>query len=159
MNMKLIALTAVLLIGGQAFARHVTHPVTPANIDKQPYAFAVKVKDASDMKEFEITVKPAKGKRTALAPRGILSLPPRRANHATPPLTQVTSSEGITYTFRLAPRDVDGTSFTFTESSEGPFPDPGDYWVFALRDFATAAATDRGPSKAPASPVRGSPTF
>src|SRR5437660_1473035 len=135
MKVKFLAVTALLLIGGVAFARHVTHPVTPANIGKQPYAFAVKVKDVGEMKEFEITLKPAAEKRTPLAPRGVLSLAPRRANHAAPPLTQVTSSEGITYTFRLAPRDVDGASFTFTELFEGPVPRPCDYLVFLLTEF------------------------
>ncbi len=41
MNKQFLAVLAApavaLLIHGQALARHVTHPVTPANIDKQPF--------------------------------------------------------------------------------------------------------------------------
>lgn len=148
MNLKHISLflaVAVLpAVGGQALARHVTHPVTPQNIDQQPFAFTVRAKDVGEFKEFEITVRQKAGKpapvRTAT---GELVLDARGGKKAeSPPVTRVLADGGQTYTFRVAPADLDRARFTFTETPEDvrvPFPFPGDYWVFDLGDFAGGA--------------------
>jgi hypothetical protein len=68
----ILAVVTPLLVGGQVLAKHATHPVTPENIDKQPFAFTVQIndvviqeqkKDKIEFKEFTITVVQKAGKR------------------------------------------------------------------------------------------------
>src|SRR5262245_61238078 len=131
----------VLAAGGQEFARRVTHPVTPSNLDKQPFAFTVQIKDVGGLKEVEITVRQKPGHRApASTASGSVVINPRGPKPvASPALTRVLDNGVQTYTFRVAPADLDRATFTFTETAEDwrtPFPYPGDYWVFNLRDFA-----------------------
>jgi hypothetical protein len=140
-NFLLILALAILpAVGGQVLARHVTHPVTPKNIDKQPFSFSVQVKDVEELKEFEITVRQQAGKP---APGGSATGSIRFATSgnkpgALPAITRMEENGVQTYTFRLSPADLDRARFTFTETVEDwrqPFPSPGDYWVFKLSDF------------------------
>jgi len=130
-----------LVLCGMAQARHVTHPVTPQNIESQPYAFSVQVKDAGEFKEFEIRIKPASGKTPpGPAARGDLRIAKiSKQQVEVPPLTMVNYKGDITFTFKIPIQYLDWAHFTYTESSEGPFPVPGDYWVFDLSEFVAAA--------------------
>jgi hypothetical protein len=135
-----LAVAVLLAVGGRALARHVTHPVTPENLDKQPFAFAVQVKDAGEMKEVEITVRQRPGKRApAVSAWGIATLAPRGEKQAaSPAITRILANGVQTYTFRIAPSDVERATFTFSETPQDvrtPFPFPGDYWVFDLKRF------------------------
>jgi hypothetical protein len=145
-----LAVAILLVVGGQLLARHVTHPVTPENIEKQPFAFTVQVKDVVtkdkdkkdkvEFKEFVVTVKQKAG---YLAPvssaTGKVTIAGSGKNTAAfSPVTKVESLGVQTYTFRLSPSDLDRAYFTFTETPEDvrvPFPFPGDYWVFDLSKF------------------------
>ena len=135
-----LAVAVLLAVGGQALARRVTHPVTPNNLDKQPFAFTVQVKDVGGLKEVEITVRQKAGRSApAVTASGSVVIYPRGPKQgASPALTRVLDNGVQTYTFRVAPADLDRTSFTFTETADNwrtPFPYPGDYWVFDLRNF------------------------
>jgi hypothetical protein len=142
MSMKyltvLIALALLLAVCGDVLARTVTHPVTPKNIYKQPFSFAVQVKDAGELKEFEITVRQHAGK---LAPvdsaTGSVEIA-ACGDRTGPTITRVQANGVQTYRFRLSPCDLDRAHFTFTETPQDwrhPFASPGDYWVFHLSDF------------------------
>jgi hypothetical protein len=145
MNLKrralILAAMIPLALGGHALARHVTHKVTPKNIDEQPFAFSVQVKDVAQLKEFEIVVKQ---KPNHLAPitsaTGTVNIAPRGDKTTPSPAVTRVQADGVqTYTFRVSPSDVDRAYFTFTETPEDPripFPFPGDYWMFDLSDFA-----------------------
>jgi hypothetical protein len=131
-------------VGGQALARHVTHPVTPQNIDQQPFAFTVRVKDVGGLKEVEITVRQKPGKRAPdrTASGEVVLEASGKKKGELPPITRVLADGVQTYTFRVAPADLDRAQFTFTETPQDvrvPFPFPGDYWVFDLGDFAGSA--------------------
>jgi hypothetical protein len=150
MSMKyfsfVLALVMLLVLGGPAFARHVTHPVTPKNIEKQPFAFAVHVKDVGELKEFEITVRQQSGKPAPIdsATGSVAFVARGKKIAALPTITRVQANGVQTYTFRLSPSDVDLARFTFTETPQDwqrPFPSPGDYWVFDLRDFVGGPKT------------------
>ncbi len=151
----ILAAAAGLLLGlaNAAHARHVTHPVTPQNMEQQPFAFTVGIKEAdppikaSDkpaaekaaVKIVEINVRPKAGKlRPRPAARGSLTVGQLdKAAPAIPDLTTVRHADGsLTFNFRINPKDLERAHFTYTESSEGPFPVPGDYWVFDLKEFA-----------------------
>jgi len=148
MNMKTfpicVAAAILLAIAGQALARHVTHPVTPKNIDAQPFAFTLQVKDVGELKEFEITVKQKAGQRAPVGTatgRAVIDASGKK-KPASPAITKVQSDGVQTYTFRLSASDLDRAHFTFTETSQDariPFPSPGDYWVFDLSDFVSSA--------------------
>ena len=150
MNTKAIQLSLAVMIPlamcGIAQGRHVTHPVAPQNIDTLPYAFSVQVKDAGEFKEFEIRVKPAAGKRNpGLGARGDLDIAKvSKQQVEVPPLTMVKYKGEITFTFKIPTQYLDWAHFTYTESSEGPFPVPGDYWVFNLDKFASVANAKPG---------------
>jgi hypothetical protein len=142
MNMKnihvLLAVGALAVFGGQALARRVTHPVTPENIDKQP--FTVKVKDVGQFKEFEIEIKQKAGKATHLlaAGRGSLQIAQiGKKKIASPPVTLVQSTEKVTFSFQISAGQLDRAYFTITAASDDPFPSNGDYWVFSLEDFVS----------------------
>jgi hypothetical protein len=140
----IIAVAIVLVMDGRVHARHVTHRVTPANLDKQLFSFTVDVKDAGQAKEFKITVK-----QTILHPgllgsaTGTVVIDPCGQKKAAFPAVTRTQAEGVqTYTFRVPVSDLDRAHFTFTETpqnSRTPFPFPGDYWVFDLKDFVPKA--------------------
>jgi hypothetical protein len=135
-----LAVAALLAVGGQVFARHVTHPVTPKNIDQQPFAFTVQVRDVGQLKEVEFTVRQKPGKLApVISATGWVTINPRdKKQVASPAITRVWDNGVQTYTFRVSPSDLDRASFTFTETPQDvrvPFPYPGDYWVFNLRIF------------------------
>ena len=135
----LLTVAALLADRGVAVARHVTHPVTPANIFEQPFSFTVHVKDVGEMKEFEIVVKGKAGHPApALSATGsALVARSGTKEPKTPPVTRVQADGVQTHTFRLAPADLDRATFTFTESPQNvDFPFPGDYWTFELDRFA-----------------------
>jgi hypothetical protein len=133
-----LACAALAAAGSEALARHVTHSVTPQNIDKQPYGFTVSVKDAPPakgapggaMKEFTIEV------RKATAPIGDLNIGGGRIG--VPSVTMVKKEDVATYTFAIAAEQVNRAWFTFTETPQYPqmpFARPGDYYVFDLKNF------------------------
>ena len=137
---SLVAGGVILVFAGHALARHVTHPVTPKNINEQPFAFAVQIKDVGDLKEIEIVVKQKPGRRGPIpSATGNARIAPCGDKKAeSPTMTRVETDSEQKYTFRVSPADVNRTSFTFTETPQDPmipFPSPGDYWVFALTDF------------------------
>jgi hypothetical protein len=148
-----LALAALLAVSEHALARHVTHRVTPENLDKPfaPFTFTVQVKDAGELKELVITVK-AKARTTApiFSGTGFVTIAPRGQKKAEfPAVTRIQANGVETYSFRLSPADVDRALFTFSETAEDwrtPFPYLGDYWVFHLRDFVTSDA-QRGERK------------
>jgi hypothetical protein len=140
----LITVAMVPVLEGRVHARHVTHPVTPANIDKQMFSFTVDVKDAGQAKEFKIIVK-----QKILHP-GLLGSatgtvvinPCGQKKAAFPAVTKTQSGGVLTYTFRVPVSDLDRAHFTFTETTQNPrtpFLFPGDYWVFDLKDFVPKA--------------------
>ena len=141
----LVATAACFLLGPTLLARHVTHEVTPQNMDKQPYAFAVTVKDVGDAKEFTIRVN-FKGAK-ALGPEATGWLNMAQIGRKTvpiPSMTTVRSDGQITFTFQVPEKYVERVGFTFTETPQNPrqpFPFPGDYYVFNLEDFLPAAST------------------
>jgi hypothetical protein len=145
MNMKrfplFLAVAVLLAVGGQVVARHVTHPVTPANISKQPFSFTVTVKAVGEVQEFEVIVKAkAGGPAPVLSATGEVDIARSGKKESTIPTVHRVQSNGVqTYTFRLSPSDLDRARFTFTETPQDvrtPFPSPGDYWVFDLSQFA-----------------------
>jgi len=148
MNLKrralVLAAIVFLALGGRLLARHVTHQVTPKNIDSQPFAFSVQVKDVAQVKEFEIVVKQKPNHRAPIASAtGTVDIAPRDKKKAeSPAVTRVEAHTVQTYTFRVSPSDVNRAHFTFTETPQDPrvpFPFPGDYWVFDLSQFAGAS--------------------
>jgi hypothetical protein len=145
-----LTMITLLAVGGQAYARHVTHQVTPETIEKQPFVFVVQVKDVlikkndsdetAKWKKFEITVKQkAAHPAPVVTATGHAMVLPTAGNKATFPTVNRVEGNGVqTYTFRVAPYDVDRASFTFTETPQDPmvaFPSPGDYWLFNLGDL------------------------
>jgi hypothetical protein len=145
MNVKrralLLAVLVPLALGGQLLARHVTHDVTPKNIDDQPFAFTVQVKEVGQFKEFEIAVKQKPNQRGPIASAtGAVEIARcGKKNAESPAVTRVQTDSVQTYTFRVSPSDIDQAHFTFTETPQDPrtpFPFPGDYWVFDLSAFA-----------------------
>jgi hypothetical protein len=142
---NIIPIIAALALCQPALARHVTHAVTPANIDRQPLRFAVKIKDVGDAKEFVITVKGAVGAPNMRpSPSGWAELKPAPKKQPTGIAVTQTSADGaLAYTFHVANVDADRAEFTFTETPQGPlvpFAGPGDYWKFDLAEFAKAAS-------------------
>lgn len=142
-NMKkfpMLFALAILLVGSPVLARHVTHRVTPSNIDKQSFAFTVQAKDVGQLKEFQITVRQKAHPGPGDAATGSVVIRPSGDQQAAFPLVTRVRSDGMqTYTFRLSPSDLNRASFTFTETPQDwkrPFASPGDYWVFNLSDFA-----------------------
>lgn len=137
-----LALGAVTLlaVSGPAAARHVVHPVTPQNLDRQVFSFAVQVSDAGEGKEIRVTVRPqAGGPHPVGSAYGRVEL---RGHGAAPAVTRAEVDGGQVYTFRLSAADIGSASFVFTETPEDlrtPFPSPGDYWRLDLRDFVTTA--------------------
>jgi hypothetical protein len=165
------ALAILSAIGAPAFARHVTHSVTPANIDKQPFAFTVRVSDVGEFKQFEIAVRaslaspsingqPGRGSKTGGreatgSATGSVTIAGDKKPAGFPAVTRVQCKGTQTYTFRVPAADVDRAYFTFTETPQDvrtPFPFPGDYWVFNLSDFV-------GSREAPKKGRLPSPTF
>lgn len=136
-----LAVAAVVGIGGAVHARHVTHPVTSANINQQPYAFSVKVTDVDkgQSKQFEIQVLVKSGKMMpGPNAHGQVSIA-QAAQDKAPTATVTKSDKGLTFTFRIPREHLKQAYFTFTETPDDPkrpFPSPGDYWVFNLGDFA-----------------------
>jgi hypothetical protein len=136
----LLAVAALPAVAAPAFARHVTHPVTPQNIGEQPFSFTVHVKDVEGLKEFEVVVKQKPGQRAPAdsATGSVVVEACGKKPAVFPAVTRVQSGGAQTYTFRVPPPDVDRTRFTFTESPQDartPFPFPGDYWVFDMSEF------------------------
>jgi len=144
MSMKnsplVLALAMLMAVGGQVLARTVTHPVTPKNIDQQPFSFKVQVKDVGELKEVEITVKQKAGKPAPVnsATGSVVIVACGKKQAAFPSVTRVESNSVQTYIFRVSPSDFDRATFTFTETPQDrrtEFPLSGDYWVFNLSDF------------------------
>jgi hypothetical protein len=135
-----LGMAVLLVLGRSALARHVTHPVTPQNLDNQFFSFTVEVKDVQGLKEVRVTVQKQAGQRApAEAASGRVEL--RRPQAAVPAVTRVQAGGVQTYTFRLPPADLEGAYFVFTETPQEvrtPFPYPGDYWTFNLTDFVSA---------------------
>jgi hypothetical protein len=136
-----LAAVVPLALGGQALARHVTHQVTPKNIDEQPFAFSAQVKDIAKLKEFEIVVKQKPNHSGPItSATGTVEIAPRDKKKAESAIITRVETDGVqTYTFRVSPSDLDRAHFTFTETPQDPripFPFPGDYWVFDLSEFA-----------------------
>jgi hypothetical protein len=148
-----LAVAVLAAVAGPVFARHVTHPVTPQNIDQQPFAFTVHVRDVDGAKEVEVVVEQKPGQR---APAGsatgsVVVDPCGKRPAAFPAVTRVQSGGVQTYTFRLPPSDLGRAHFTFTETPQDvrtPFPFPGDYWVFDLGDFVGPSKEGPKPRKA-----------
>ena len=145
MNLKrralVLAATVFLALGGRVLARHVTHQVTPKNIDSQPFAFSVQFKDVPQLKEFEIVVRQkANHPAPTVSATGTVDIAPRGDKKAESPAVTRVQADGVqTYTFRVSLSDLDRAHFTFTETPQDPrvpFPFPGDYWVFDLSQFA-----------------------
>jgi hypothetical protein len=141
MNVKrfplFLAVATLLVAGGQAYARHVLHPVTPKNIEKQPFSFTVNVKDVGQLKEFEIRVAPKAGRRPVASATGELHVAVA-SKRVMPTVTRVAADGVLTFTFRVTPEELDRAQFLFTETPQDvrtPFPFPGDYWGFLLKDF------------------------
>jgi hypothetical protein len=137
---QFLCVAILLAAADQVLARHVTHPVTPQNIDKQPFSFTVHSKDVGEFKEFEIIVKQKVGHPAPIASAtGYVEIAPRgKKQAACPDITRLQSNGVQTYTFRIPSTDLDRSYFTFTETPEDwrvPFPFPGDYWIFNLSDF------------------------
>jgi hypothetical protein len=142
---KIVPMFAAFALCPPALARHVTHAVTPANINRQPLSFTVNVKALGDSKEFTITVKGAVGgPNMRSSPSGWAELKPAPRKQPTGIAVTQTSSEGsLVYTFRILNADVERAEFTFTETPQDPrvpFAGPGDYWFFDLSAFAKVAS-------------------
>ena len=137
----LLAVAVLLAVCGQAFARHITHSVIPANVSEQPFSFTVKVKAVGEVQEFEVTVKAKAGGSAPvrLATGEVVVARSGKKEAAFPPVHRVRSNGVQTYTFRLSPSDLARARFTFTETPRDvrtQFPSPGDDWVFDLSEFA-----------------------
>jgi uncharacterized protein (TIGR03067 family) len=144
----LLAVAVLAAVAGPVLARHVTHPVTPQNIDQQPFAFTVKVKDVDGSKEVEVVVEQKAGHSApaASATGSVVVDACGKKPVGFPAVTRVQSGGVQTYTFRVPASDLGRTHFTFTETPQDartPFPFPGDYWVLDLGDFA--GGTKGGP--------------
>jgi hypothetical protein len=141
------ALAVLSAMGAPAFARHVTHPVTPANIEQQPFAFTVHVSDVGEFKQFEIAVRPkAGGREPAGSATGSVVIAGGKKPPMFPAVTRVQCKGTQTYTFQVPASDVERARFTFTETPQSaliPFPSPGDYWVFNLSDFVGSRDTPK----------------
>jgi len=147
-----IAAAILLAVTGAAFARHVTHSVTPDNIKQQPFSFTLTFKDAGELMEFAVTVKQKPGGRPPASSASGSAVVDRsgRQEAAFPTVTKVDSDGVQTYTFQIPRSVLDRARFTFTESpSDAEFPNPGDYWVFNLADFADPGAHHTPPSTRP----------
>ncbi len=135
-----LAVMALVAIGGHVLARHVTHPVTPENIDKHPFSFDVRVKDSGENEQFEIAVRQKAGYAAPIASAfGKVVVNPRAKKQPSFPSVTKVQTDGVqTYTFEVPKADADRTYFTFTETPDDPstpFPSPGDYWVFDMTDW------------------------
>lgn len=140
-----LGIAVLLTLDGSALARHVTHTVTPQNLDEKFFSFAVEVKDVEGLKEVRVTVQKQAGHRAPSASAsGRVGL--RRPKATVPEIVRVEADGVQTYTFRLSAADLEGASFTFAETPqdvESPFPYPGDYWTFNLSEFASAPEMTR----------------
>jgi len=136
-----IAVTALVLVVGPAPAKNVLIQVTPANVAKQPKVVGVVVKDAGQLKQFDITLRLSFATNfNPIEPHGSLSIAGRGGK--TEPVLGSSSRGEVTYSIKIAPEDLDKASFTFTENTQDPqqpFPYPGETYTFRLKDFATAA--------------------
>ena len=139
----------VLILTGVVYARHVTHPVTPQNIDQQPFGLSVIIKDAPPpkagapgkgvpaTKEVEITVRAKSGGAPNRALHGRLTLNPLGHDSVkSPPVTIKQTDAATIFTFSLAADEALRAYFTLTESGDEPFPSPGDFWIIDLKIFA-----------------------
>lgn len=142
----LFAMAILPLINGHVLARHLSHPVTPENIDRQPYAFKVKVTDAGERQEFEIAVGQQAGKctpgRAAWGDLNVVQFDEKKIT--VPPLTMVKANGKISFAFQIPPKFLDRAQFTFSEASDDPFPSRGDYYVFDLKKFVPPPGQDAG---------------
>src|SRR5262245_13202441 len=132
-----VGMAVLLVMGGSALARHVTHPVTPQNLGKQFFSFAVEVKDVEGLKEVRVIVqKQASQRAPAESASGWVEM--RGPKAAVPAVTRVQAEDVQTYAFRLSPADLEGARFVFTEARQDvrtPFPSLGDYWTIDLTNF------------------------
>ncbi len=137
----LSGIALVLMVAGEAIAKNVLVQVTPANIGKQRNAFTVKVTDAGKLKQFEISVRRTPTSNfTPGSPRGELAI--KGSKPEAVPMALGAADGQVTFTFRVAPEDLDKAWFTFTENSKGPFPYPGETFTFHLKDFVAAPDSD-----------------
>ena len=133
-----LACAILFLAAGEARARRVNHSVTPASIDKLPFKTFVKVKDVGKLKEFEITITGIVGNltRPPSAPDGWVSA----SGNDQPIAVKRTTADGIvTFTFQIAPEQLDKARFAFVEDEADwnrPFPTRGDLYQFELKEFA-----------------------
>jgi hypothetical protein len=137
------AVAVLLMLCDQVLALHITHLVTPKNIDEQSFSFTVQARDVGEWKEFEITVRQKAAHHAPVdsATGKVMIGPSGKKQAAFPAITRVLSDSVQTYTFRLSPTDLDRATFTFTETPQDwrrPFAAPGDYWVFELSDFVAS---------------------
>src|SRR6476659_6893385 len=89
-----LAVAVLLATRGPLLARHVTHPVNPANISEQPFSFTVKVKAVGEVREFEVVGK-AKAGRSAPVPSAtgeVIVARPGKTAAAHPPVNRVQSN-------------------------------------------------------------------
>jgi hypothetical protein len=138
--MTLVLASLILLVlSGPVLARRVNHDVAPTNIGKLPFSAAVKVKDAEQVKEFEITIKGVKGNLfRPSSPGGWLEIPNDSQPAATPAVKKVEKDETIIFTFQLTADQAQRARFAFVEDAEDwkrPFPARGDYYQFILKEF------------------------
>ncbi len=145
---KLLAVAVVLACCRQVSARTVSHEVTPKNLNEQPYAFKVTIKQSGDAKEVEIRVATKSGGApTGAGENGSLSVSTcgKKKPVETPPLTIVRTAQALVYTFRISNRDLERANVNFTFA----VPDPGDYYQINLDDFLPAEETPTNPTDLP----------
>jgi hypothetical protein len=134
-----LASVMLLMLSGQVLARRVNHDVTPANIGKLPFSATVNVKDAGQLKEFEITIKGVQGNLfRPPSPGSWLMIPNDGKAGTTPAVTKVEKNGNTTFTFQLTAEQVERARFCFVEDAEDwnqPFPAKGDYYQFILKEF------------------------
>ena len=164
-----LSIALMFLMVPIAMGRTVSHDVTPQNIDEQPFAFKVSVKNVNDektgpAKDFEIRVGRDK-QHPGLGP--LINSPGPAENGSlaltgcgkrkveTPPVTIVKSGDAVIYTFRISDRDLDRATARFTYA----VPTPGDYYQFDLEDFLPPemATPEKSTPKPAFGPVKADP--
>jgi hypothetical protein len=129
----------LLVLSGQVLARRVNHDVIPANVGKLPFSATVNIKDAGNLKEFEITLSGVQGNLfRPSSPGGWLTIVNEDRPGAAPAVTKVDKGGAITFTFQLTAEQVARARFGFVEDVEDwnrPFPARGDYYQFMLKEF------------------------
>jgi hypothetical protein len=162
-----LALTVAitLVVAGEVSAKSVWIDVTPDNIDHQPLAFTIHIKDVKEGKQFEITVKPKVGK---LPPARFLE--PRFNNlRDDPKITEPTvkrvdrEGESVVFSFQISQKDLEGARFSVWKMSYVEMKDEGGnaklvpmpsatIFIFSLKDFSSKP--DRQATEDPVPPQK-----